>query len=264
MVDLAKEIERSVDECLEDRVGVAFSGGLDSTVIAKVAKEICSVELFTVGMRGSEDIAYSEVAARELGLPLNKKVLSNEEAIEYYRKSQKILNEDFLKVEILTPVYVAAEMAAAKGIDVLLFGSGAEELFVGYERYYTYWNEGKDLDAILKQEFETLKARDIGMIKKVARKHGIEARFPFYSRALAEKAFAIPLAVRMEERELKKGTLREAAHFLGVPELVVKRKKKALQYGSGVHKVLIKVMGNRAMGVQVPAAVTPPAEIRII
>jgi hypothetical protein len=28
-----------------------------------------------------------------------------------------------------------------------------------------------------------------------------------------------------------------------VPEVAVKRKKKAFQYGSGVHKILIKEMG---------------------
>ena len=58
---------------------------------------------------------------------------------------------------------------------------------------------------------------------------------------------AIPLAVRMEDRELKKGPLREAAHFLGVPEIAVKRKKKAFQYGSGVHKILIKEFGQKAV-----------------
>jgi asparagine synthase (glutamine-hydrolysing) len=250
MIDLAREIERSVNECLEDKVGIAFSGGLDSTIIAKVAKEMCEVELFSVGVEKSEDIIYSEIVARELGLPLHKKILTSSEVMEYYRKTSQVVSGDFLKIEIVAPLYALSEMAAQKGINVLLLGSGCEELFVGYERYYTYWSEGKDLDAILKEEFDTLKNRDIAMMKKVVRKHGIEARFPFYSRGLAERAFSIPLAVRMEDRELKKGPLREAAHFLGVPEIAVKRKKKAFQYGSGVHKILIKEFGQKAVATQ--------------
>jgi asparagine synthase (glutamine-hydrolysing) len=245
MVELASVIERSVNECLEDRVGVAFSGGLDSATIAKVAKESAEVELLSVGVRGSEDVTYSEIVARELGLPLHARILSREEVVGYYHKAMEILNADFLKVEIMAPIYVVAEEAEKRGIEVVLFGSGSEELFVGYERYYTYWSEGKDLDGILRGEFESLRNRDIAMIKRVMKKHGVEARFPFYSRELADCVFSTPLAMRMEERELKKGMLREAAHFLGVPGTAVKRKKKALQYGSGVHKILLREVGGR-------------------
>ncbi len=244
MVEIAKEIENAVHECLEDKVGIAFSGGLDSATIAKVAKEYSDVVLLCVGVEGSEDFIYAEKVAKDLELPLQKRVLSREDVVGYYKKAMELLHSDFLKVEIMAPVYAVCEMAREAKVEVVLFGSGAEELFVGYERYYTYWNEGKDLDKILKDEFETLKNRDIGMMKKVARKVGVEARFPFYNKRIAKEVFAVPVAVRMEERELKKGLLREAAHFLGVPETAVKRKKKAFQYGSGVHKILVKEMGN--------------------
>ncbi|MBI5051345.1 hypothetical protein HZC08_01160 [Candidatus Micrarchaeota archaeon] len=105
--------------------------------------------------------------------------------------------------------------------------------------------EGKDLDSILREEFRTLKDRDIGMVKKVCYKLGIEARFPFYNKELAELVFSIPLSERIADRELKKGVLREAAKFLGVPETAVNRRKKAMQYGSGVHKVLLKKLGGK-------------------
>ena len=44
----------------------------------------------------------------------------------------------------------------------------------------------------------------------------------------------------MAERELKKGILRDAGKLLGVPEIALKRKKRAMQYGSGIHKILLK------------------------
>ncbi|MBD3389779.1 hypothetical protein GF415_02370 [Candidatus Micrarchaeota archaeon] len=243
MVEIANELEKSVRECLEDKVGIAFSGGLDSATLAKIAKEEAEVELICVGVEGSEDLEVAERVAEELGMRLHKKILEKEELLEYYRKAKETVNADFLKVEIMAPVYAACESAKGLGLEVVLFGSGAEELFVGYERYYTYWNEGKNLEEILRDEFETLGKRDIGMINKIAGKAGVEARFPFYSNNVANEVFSVPVPVRMEERELKKGLLREAAHFLGVPEEAVKRKKKALQYGSGVHKVLLKEVG---------------------
>ncbi|MFA5050260.1 MAG: hypothetical protein WC501_04600 [Candidatus Micrarchaeia archaeon] len=43
----------------------------------------------------------------------------------------------------------------------------------------------------------------------------------------AEYVHSIPLEKRAEERDLKKGLLREASKLLGIPESIIKRKKKA-------------------------------------
>ena len=167
-------------------------------------------------------------------------IKEKEEIIETYRKCYDMIPENFLKVELLVPIYRIANEVKKKEHQVLLLGAGAEELFVGYERYYTYMKEGKDLDAILKEEFRTLNKREISWISKVCRNFGIEARYPFHNEKLAEFVFTVPLEIRTEEYELKKGVLREAASFLGVPEIAVKRKKKAMQYGSGIHNILLK------------------------
>ena len=131
-------------------------------------------------------------------------------------------------------------MAKEKGIEVMLTGSGAEELFVGYHRYYSIYEEGKELDKILQEEFRGLPKGDTGMINKVVRKAGLEPRHPFINKKLADFIFSIPLEKRMEDKELKKGLLREAAKLIGVPETVLKRRKRAAQYGSGVHRIIMK------------------------
>jgi asparagine synthase (glutamine-hydrolysing) len=74
----------------------------------------------------------------------------------------------------------------------------------------------------------------------ICRHFDIEARFPFYDKELAAAVFAIPLEERMHDRELKKIVLREAGKMLGAPQAALKRKKKAMQYGSGVHKIIMK------------------------
>lgn len=240
MLEIAEALENAVAETLEDRVGVAFSGGIDSTLIAYVAKKYAEVELFAAGMPGSEDLGYAERVAECLGLPLHVKMLTEEDVLNHYGTAYSSSPGNLLRVELLVPACAVGEMAREKGLDVVLFGAGSEELFVGYERYYSYWNEGKNLDEILRREFSNLKNREIGQLKRLMRRYGLEARFPFYNRKLADKVFGIPLPQRMEERELKKGLLRDAACYLGVPEIAVKRKKRALQYGSGIHKVLLR------------------------
>jgi len=255
MLEIAEALEEAVAETLEDRVGVAFSGGIDSTLVAFIAKKYAEVELFSVGMPGSEDLGYSERVAEHLGLPLHVKMLTEEDVLNYYGAAYSSSPGNLLRVELLVPACAVGEMAREKGLDVVLFGAGAEELFVGYERYYTYCNEGKNLDEILQKEFANLKNREIGQLKKLMRKYDLEARFPFHNRKLAETVFEIPLPQRMEERELKKGLLRDAACYLGVPEIAVKRKKRALQYGSGIHKVLLR--NSRYIELNYPATPFP-------
>ena len=240
IVELAQALEESVQESLEDRPAVAFSGGLDSTIIAHVAKKHSSPELFTAGTGNSDDLKNAEIIAKEMGLPFHKRTLSKDEILQFYSTAYSIHPGNLLRVELLVPLCACAEEAQKNRMEVMLFGTGAEELFVGYQRYYTYEEEGGDLEKLLRGEFATLKDREIKMIKKAARKYGIEARFPFYNSKLAELAFSIPLQQKMEDKELKKCVLREAAKLLGVPEAAVHRKKKALQYGSGIHNILLK------------------------
>lgn len=238
--ELAELLRRSISESLEERVAVAFSGGLDSTLIAAVAKGQSATELFACGTEKSQDLKYAQEAAGMLQLPLHKTLMNEESIIETYNKCHDIVPGELLKVELLVPVYKCAEAAESAGHEVLLFGSAAEELFVGYERYFAYLESGNDLEALLRSEFKDLHHREIAWISKVCRKIGIEARFPLYKPELERFVRGIPLEVLMEDRERKKGVLREAGKLLGVPELVLRRRKHAMQYGSGIHNIILK------------------------
>lgn len=237
---IAKVLQKSVEESLEDRIAVSFSGGIDSSAIAFLAKKSANVELFCCGLEGCEDMEYATKVAAELSLPLHKITLQENQIIDIYGTAYGIAPGDLLKTELLVPVYKVLEVAKENGHECVLFGSGSEELFVGYDRYYRYLEEGKDLDTILKNDFKELQNREIALIKKVARKIGIEARFPFYNKKLADIVYRIPLEERIADRERKKGILREVCRVIGLPEIVLQRKKRAMQYGSGVHKVLLK------------------------
>lgn len=238
--ELTELLSRAIEESLEDKIAISFSGGLDSTIIANVALKHSQVELFTVGVPNSDDIKWANEAVKVMGTSISPIIIDKTKAMEAYGKCYEMLKLDFLRLGIIVPVYCVAEEAAKKGHKVLLFGTAAEELFGGYERYYEYMEEGKDLEKILKDEYKTLPQREIAWTKKVCRKFGIDARFPLYNKELAEFMFSVPLEERMDDRELKKGIFREAAKVLGVPTCIVKRKKKAMQYGSGIHKLLLK------------------------
>ncbi len=63
ILELSDLLGCAVQESLEDRVAVAFSGGIDSTIIAAIAKRHAEVELFSAGVLGSPDLEYAERAA---------------------------------------------------------------------------------------------------------------------------------------------------------------------------------------------------------
>ena len=239
--ELANLLRSSVEECLEDKVAVSFSGGVDSSLIAHIAKSQCEVYLFSSGTENSQDSEYAKIVANELNLSYENILLDNDSILNLYEELYKIIPASLLKIEILLPIYTCAKRAGEKGLEVMLTGSGSEELFVGYNRYYTYLEEGKDLDSILKKEFRNLCKGDSGMISKVLRAANIEARHPFLNKKLADYVFSIPLEKRIEDKELKKGLIREAAKLLKLPEIAVKRKKKAAQYGSNFVKGIDKL-----------------------
>ena len=63
ILELSDLIKSSIQQSLEDKVAISFSGGVDSTLIATVAKKHADVELFSAGVEGSQDLEYAEKAA---------------------------------------------------------------------------------------------------------------------------------------------------------------------------------------------------------
>jgi len=69
--ELTACIKDAVQSCMAERgrIGVAFSGGIDSSLIAAIAASIDpDIELYAVGMHGSHDINHAEKAASLLGM----------------------------------------------------------------------------------------------------------------------------------------------------------------------------------------------------
>lgn len=129
--------------------GIAFSGGIDSTFLAALAKRIDPyVSLYAVGLPDSHDIAQAEYAAEAIGMKRNLKThfLSPEEIeaavpeVIYATEST-----DPMKVAIGLPLHIVAKTAREEGKRVLLTGQGADELFGGYSRHEGFFEQGADV-----------------------------------------------------------------------------------------------------------------------
>ncbi len=240
---LAKLLSDSIERTLEPRTAIAFSGGLDSSTLAAVAKKKADVQLITISSsEGSQDLQMAQEVASELGLPLTVVSLTPSMLTEDFRACWSVLPGSAVEMELMAGIWECAKAAHSLQCPVMLTGSGAEELFVGYSKYYQALSRGMDLQAILDEELSTLPRRDIMRAKIICARHGVVARFPFLDERLVEAVRAVPLSEKLDDGVAKKPLLRKLAVELGVPKLAVERPKKAMQYGSGLHKMMERLV----------------------
>ncbi|EEK61748.1 MULTISPECIES: asparagine synthase (glutamine-hydrolyzing) [Bacillus cereus group] len=117
-------------------VGAFLSGGIDSSIIASIAKEINpNLLTFSVGFehRGFSEIDVAKETAEKLGVK-NYSVLVTPE--EFMNEFPKIMwhMDDPLADPAAVPLYFVAK-EARKHVTVVLSGEGSDELFGGYNIY---------------------------------------------------------------------------------------------------------------------------------
>lgn len=228
-----------------ERVGIVFSGGVDSTILAQICLKLgVEPELYTVGKKGSPDTEFSRKAADIMGLALHTHQVTESEVRRCTPLVLEAIEEwNIMKLGVGMTVYMAAEQAAKTGLRVLLSGQGADELFGGYHRYLQIYGEG---GAALQNELwnDILQIYEVNLERDdaVTMAHSVELRVPYLDLQVINRAMDIPIHYKIRDHtdQLRKCILREVAAELNVPQFIVKRPKKAAQYGSGIHQLLVK------------------------
>jgi asparagine synthase (glutamine-hydrolysing) len=218
------------EDCDEPEIGVLFSGGLDSTVLAKLASSLVQVSLYTIGMPASHDLVVAEETASDLGLEWEGIVLESSQIMEALpRLASTLETESPLVLSFEMPLYMVARHAKEH---LLISGQGADELFGGYARYVRMSEQ--ELRASLSEDLKGLQVVGTERERRLASHFGKVIRHPFLHRDVVEFAQVLPISECIDQGERKK-ILREVAALLDLGP-VVSRPKKAAQYGSGVMK----------------------------
>src|ERR671930_419653 len=226
-----------------DRVGIIFSGGIDSVIVAWLAKKIVrEVICYTGGIRGSSDILFARQIAKKLDLKLRVNELTDDEVEQIIPEIiNSIEDTNAGQVEVAVPVYAAVKLAHEDEINVMLTGQGADELFGGYSWYakvvekegYGKLREHMTKDLLLLYK-ETLERED-----KITMAHSIEMREPFLDLGVIKTSMRMDLKlnVRGGDDNFGKHVHRRLAQELGIPRNIAYRVKEAAQHGSGMHNV---------------------------
>jgi asparagine synthase (glutamine-hydrolysing) len=227
-----------------DRIGIIFSGGIDSVMIAWLAKKMVrEVVCYTGGVHGSNDIVFARQIAKKLDLKLRVNELTNDEVEQLIPEIiDTIEDTNAGQIEVAIPVYAAVKLAHEDGINVMLTGQGADELFGGYPWYskvlekegYQKLREHMTEDLLLLYR-ETLERED-----KITMAHSIEMREPFLDMKVISLSMQMELKLNVKgvEDTFGKHVHRKLAQRLGIPRNIAYRIKEAAQHGSGMHNVV--------------------------
>lgn len=243
---LLKEILSAIERnCKEKEVGIAFSGGCDSSLLAKACEKLGKeVKLLTIGLENCFDLKNSKISSQALDLPHYTKSLSLEELEEGIKKVISLTKpQTLIDLEIRVGFYFIFMLAKEKNIKTVLSANGLDELFCGYKRCCKFLklSEKALLDFIeqtLKKAFENQEA-----IKKIANLFEINYSEPFLDSNFIEFAKKAPLELKIKNPEdnLRKHITREIGFELDVPRKIAFKTKKSFQYSSGIHDGIEKL-----------------------
>jgi asparagine synthase (glutamine-hydrolysing) len=232
-------------------VGVFFSGGVDSSLVAKCLIDLgVTPVLYVAGFEASADLDTAARSAAELECHLRTTVLSLDDAEAILPQVVYAVEEaDVMKIGVGLPLYCAAAAARRDGVRTGFSGQGADELFGGYARYGRCLGEGgvEALGDALWHDVVAVAAVNVQRDKGIAWANGLDLVLPFLDLELVCMALSFPpqLKVAGANDGLRKRVLRATARRVGLSEAIVRRPKKALQYGSGAQKAIRRIARRR-------------------
>ena len=242
---LLDEMQNAIKNTVTDKkIGVAFSGGVDSTLLAKLVKDMgYDIHLLTIGFQDSHDINFAKEVNQILSFLHSISEIDPEKFKEVSQKINQTIKTDNLSWnENSIAFYYVAELAQKNDLKTVVTANGIDELFCGYNSYREAIEKGED--EVTKMMIEKLKNEGEMMvaINQVTAEFDVRMIQPFLLPNFIEYAKKIPISEKIHGPDdmQRKHPIRELAMDYGVPEVAAQKRKKALQYGSQIHKSLLK------------------------
>lgn len=247
LIKLHDELARSFRNLsLTSKCGVLFSGGVDSSLVAILAKRECEdTLLITAASAHSKDFKKTKEIASTLSIEHKLIQFDFETVWEILPEViYAIETSKRMDVEIAIPFYLAAEAAKEEDCKVLVSGQGPDELFAGYARYeksYMKNGAGKVREELW-SDFSVTHEVNIARDEKAIAYHGLESFFPYLDQKFSDIALSTPIEFLLNPNRnpSRKILFRDLARKMGLPDHIANAQKHATQYSSGSSKVLQK------------------------
>ena len=137
-------------------IGVALSGGLDSSVVAAFAArrqpDLCAFSVGYAGRPEPDERADAEKFARHLKIPFFDVELDTQTIVDFFPKLNYWRDDPIADISGFG-YYAVMKLAREHGIPVLLQGQGGDELFWGYPQLREAFSETTKKAALLRSPF---------------------------------------------------------------------------------------------------------------
>ena len=226
-------LTNAVNECKSD--WIALSGGLDSSILAHLRKDQKpqTMTIITKDFLGT-DLTFAQIIAKHLGLNLSLIQVSMEEVLDSINETIKILG-NYNDIEIRNSIvpYIYLTTLKKKGVDSVITGDGADEVFAGYNFLL------KKSDEEIGEELKRIKKIMHFPSKEIARSLNMKVETPFLNEELIKFSDDIEISEKINAKDgekFGKWILRETFEKY-LPNNITWREKSPMQDGSGTNNL---------------------------
>ena len=222
-------LEEITSQC--DADWIAFSGGLDSSILGQIKKEqgLNAITIITKDFLGT-DLEYSQIMGKHIGVNLELRYVNINEILNAVNGTIKIL-KNFNDIEIRNSIvsYLYLNTLKEKNVKKVITGDGADEIFAGYNFLI------KKNHAELRTELRRMKEIMHFTSQKIASELGISVQMPYINDNVIKLAETLPIEHLVNQKngvKFGKWVLRKAFEN-DLPPNVIWREKTPMQDGSG-------------------------------
>lgn len=188
--DLKELLYKSVESRLISKkydIGCLVSGGLDSSIIARILKDLeAPVSYYTID---NDEAKYAQILANYLDIFPRYLSCDIPENLNGAFK----WNETPIDLGSVIPQHELFKVIPER---IVLSGDGADELFGGYRRIKEYDSQYSDV-------FEELPFYHLPRLDRASMRFTIELRNPFLSHDIVKYALKLPYSERINKKHLK-------------------------------------------------------------
>jgi len=227
----------------ERKVGVMLSGGIDSSIIAYFTNlYFKKTYFFTLATdEKTDDVFYSKILSEKLNKKLVIIFYQKNDVLKIRKKIEEILVKNKIEVNpmqiaLSSAFFLIFQKVKEKNIEFIFTGQGPDVLFAGYHKYKSIKKE--NLNKQIKKDLTLLeidKKRDEG----VANYFKIKLINPYLEKDFIDFSLKVSAEFKINsinDEIYEKYLSRKVGETLNLPQKIIFRHKKALQYSTKIIK----------------------------